>query len=149
MNYLEKKWNGNYRILFWTNPWSSTQQNSRRGAISHLTKYQSKMYKTYWALMMKKGQTHKGSFPTDYYTWTHQCCLLNKDLHSLIMCRHRILSRRLAKSNGQLGQMTKDTQGNLCWQHTLIMMMMYIHTHIHIYIHIYIYIYIYIYILSS
>ena len=43
------------------------------------------MSKTGWALLEKKGWTHKQHSLIDYYTWTHQCGLSNKNLYSSIL----------------------------------------------------------------
>ena len=58
---------------------------------SHLTKHSSKMNKTYWALLEKKGQSHKGGFPMDSYRWTHQCWMTSKNLHSSALGRQELI----------------------------------------------------------
>ena len=44
-----------------------------------------------------EGQTHKQHSPTNSYTC--QCWLSSKNLHSSALCRHRVQSRRLTKCN--------------------------------------------------
>ena len=56
--------------------------------------------------------------------WTHQCWQACKDLHSSTLCGHWMQFRGPAKRNGQLGQMVRENQGNLCYQYNLMMMMM-------------------------
>ena len=67
--------------------------------------------------------------PMDSYTWTHQCWLTSKDLHTLAQCRLQMLFTRLAKRNELVRE--RESQGNLCNQLDTMMM---------VYIYIYIYI---------
>ena len=47
--------------------------------ISYLANYPSKMNKTCWAQLEKKGQTHKSCSIMESCTWVCQCWLTNKE----------------------------------------------------------------------
>ena len=42
-----------------------------------------------------------GFCPLNFYTWTNQCWMTSKNLHSSALCRQRVPSRRLAQRDGQ------------------------------------------------
>ena len=71
-------------MLFWTNPGSSTQQNSSCTATcfpSH--KPYNKTKKTYRTLLEKQGRTHKKYSLIHSCSWMCQCWPISKDLHQL------------------------------------------------------------------
>ena len=45
----------------------------------------------------------------DSYTWTHLCWLTSKNLHSLALCEHWMLSSELTKRNGQCRWTAKES----------------------------------------
>ena len=66
--------------------------------VSHLINHSSKISKTCWALLEKKGQTHKQGSSMSANTWIEQCWLTSKD--SSTLCKHWMPSKELTKSDG-------------------------------------------------
>ena len=66
---------------------------------------------SYWVEQDMLGTVGEG--------WTHKQCSLSKNLHSLALCRYWVPSRRLAESNGQLGQLVSESKESVlsvwCW----------------------------------
>ena len=54
-----------------------------RPLTSHLTSHQSKSSKANWALLARRGRTHRQHSPMDSYTWTHQSLLTGQNIHQL------------------------------------------------------------------
>ena len=75
--------------------------------------------------------TYKWRSPVDSHQWTHQCWTTRKDLYSSVLWEHLVPTWVLAKSDGNLGQITKEGQEN-SYQELQI-------NYIYIYIYIYIY----------
>ena len=57
----------------------------------------------------------------DSYTWTHQCWLTRKDLNTLALCRHSMLSRGTAESCRLEERLVREGQGTLCYLCNLMM----------------------------
>ena len=96
-------------MLFGTNLGTITLQNSRCIPIYlHLANHSRMSSKKCWALLEKKGPTHKLYSPMDSYSWTCQGSLTSKNLHSSALCVHWVPSRELIKGDCWLGEMAKE-----------------------------------------
>ena len=59
-----------------------------RPLTSHPTNHPNKTSKTYWALLLRRGRTHKRCSLMNSYTRAHQCCSTRKDLYRSALCGH-------------------------------------------------------------
>ena len=90
MKCLENKWDGNNTKIL-----SAILNKSCSCIATYFPSCwpSSKKSRKYWTLLKKKGQTHQGCSIMDSFTWTHQFWLISKNLHSLALGRHWVLSR--------------------------------------------------------
>ena len=78
----------------------STKTAVIRPLTTHLTNHPNITRKTHWALLENEEQTHKQCSPFESYIWTHQCWPTSKNLHSLALCKHWLLSKGFTKCYG-------------------------------------------------
>ena len=102
---MEKKVDGKYTIMFWANPGSTTANKEQ------LYKYLPPI-----SLYIQLRQRHAG------YCWRSKDKLISDvPLSTYIsLHRHRMLSRVPASNDGWLGWIARETQGNLFYQHDLM-----------------------------
>ena len=123
LHHLEKKLNGNYtRILHavlnksWKQHFTRQKLYCHLSLISHTNQVRQARHTGYCS--------KKRHFPMDSDTRQKQCEPTSKNLHSSALCKQWILSRGLAKSDGWSGQTVKESQGNFCCWHALMMIIM-------------------------
>ena len=101
-------------MLFWTNPGSSTLQNSSYKATYLLSYKPSKLdQQENSEHCWRSKDKHKQYSPMDFYTWTRQCWSTSKNFYSLDLCRDWMLSRGPYRHALMMMYMTKYVW-NLC-----------------------------------
>ena len=131
--HQEKMLDGNYRRMLHVVLNKSLQQHQSKQQMYCYLPPISQTIQIRWARhaghCWGSKDINKQHSPKESSTWTHQCELTSKNLHSSTLCRHWIPSRGPVMSDGQYGQMVRGSQGNLCSQHVL-MIMIYIYIYI-------------------